>query len=178
MNCPKCAKVILNPGSMTTHIKWCGLGPHELFWTKVDKNGPGGCWIWTASRKPMGYGHMRLRNKDYNAHRVSYEIANGPIPAGMSVMHTCDVTCCVNPAHLKLGTHQANMTDCKEKRRHSHGERSNRNKLTEEQVRQIKRDHRFVHRTNNNTKELAEKYGVTAGTIGRIIYRDGWSHVE
>jgi len=44
-------------------------------------------------------------------HRVSWEIHNGPIPEGMSVLHKCDNTICTNPEHLYLGTQTQNMQD-------------------------------------------------------------------
>lgn len=77
--------------------------PHEdLFWSKVDKFGPGGCWIWTGERKPAGYGvFSRNRYGKKFAHRHSYELLVGPIPEGLEVDHLCRVTSCVNPDHLE-----------------------------------------------------------------------------
>jgi hypothetical protein len=43
------------------------------------------------------------------AHRASYEIANGPIPAGFVVDHKCHNARCVNPAHLQAATQKQNM---------------------------------------------------------------------
>lgn len=89
------------------------------FAEKVDK-GPyqKGCWLWRGSIKPRnGYGHMHAHGKDYNAHRLAYELAKGPIPSGMEVMHSCDVPHCVNPAHLSIGTHLDNMRDAAAKGR-------------------------------------------------------------
>lgn len=45
------------------------------------------------------------------AHRVAYEVAHAPIPAGMVVMHSCDNPPCVRLSHLSVGTVQANVTD-------------------------------------------------------------------
>lgn len=41
----------------------------------------------------------------------------GPIPEGMNVCHTCDVTLCVNVQHLFLGTQLENVADCADKGR-------------------------------------------------------------
>lgn len=82
----------------------------ERFWAKVDKNGPlpkyapflGPCWLWMAST-PNGYGQIAAGNgaPPIRAHRLSYELHNGPIPEGLVLDHLCQVTRCVNPSHLE-----------------------------------------------------------------------------
>lgn len=86
----------------------------DAFWSHVDKSGD--CWIWTASVGSHGYGNA-FDGKVRTAHRMSWEIANGPIPRGGWVLHRCDVKRCVNPAHLYVGTHEQNMRDAAERRR-------------------------------------------------------------
>ena len=67
----------------------------------ADENG---CWLWSGSRLPAGYGgcSWRIDGKNYGspAHRVAYRIVNGPIPEGYQVHHECGVRPCVNPEHL------------------------------------------------------------------------------
>jgi HNH endonuclease len=46
------------------------------------------------------------------AHRISWMLFRGEIPVDAHVLHKCDVTLCVNPDHLFLGTHTDNMQDC------------------------------------------------------------------
>ncbi len=70
----------------------------------VDENG---CWIWKFATYPTGYGHC-ARDSGY-AHRVSWEIANGPIPAGLTIDHLCRVRACVNPDHLDAVTIRENI---------------------------------------------------------------------
>lgn len=86
------------------------------FWSKVNKDGPGGCWLWTGLRNSVtGYGILvwgKSRSSSY-AHRVSYEMAKGPIPAGLTIDHVYERGCrhrhCVNPAHLEAVTLRENV---------------------------------------------------------------------
>lgn len=77
----------------------------DRFWEKVDKTES--CWLWTAGLMPSGYGSTNYGAPDYRtglAHRVSWELLRGPIPAGMHLDHLCRVTRCVNPDHLEIVT--------------------------------------------------------------------------
>lgn len=74
------------------------------------KPGSDGCVVWTGARSG-GYGSLCIKGKTYRAHRLVWMINEGPIPAGFCVMHLCDNPPCVNPNHLKLGTHKENMQD-------------------------------------------------------------------
>jgi hypothetical protein len=93
----------------------------------------------------------------------------------MVVMHTCDDRACVNPAHLKLGTHQENARDMMQKGRHRfqapRGERSSLSKLNEAAVRFIKR-HGEIPAT-----EIAEAFGVKHCAVWRIRTGKTWSHI-
>lgn len=83
---------------------------HEaLFWAKVDKLGPDECWLWTAYKRPAGYGTIGTnRGGHKQAHRVAYEMLVRPIPEGLELDHLCRVTSCVNPAHLEPVTRAEN----------------------------------------------------------------------
>ena len=82
----------------------------ERFWSKVEKGD--GCWLWRGAIGSHGrYGQFNVVNRSRPSHRVAWELVNGPIPAGLYVLHRCDVGLCVNPAHLFLGTQKDNMAD-------------------------------------------------------------------
>lgn len=82
------------------------------FFAKVDKTSSRiGCWLWTGARSTGGYGCLSVGGKQALAHRFSYEMAHGPIPAGKLACHKCDVRCCVNPDHIFIGTHTDNARD-------------------------------------------------------------------
>jgi hypothetical protein len=86
---------------------------------KIDKTGE--CWLWTGATDGDGYGKVRQGERLFSVHRLAYEQWVGPIPEGMVVCHTCDVTNCCNPAHLWLGTSAENTADKMAKGRWSGG---------------------------------------------------------
>lgn len=83
----------------------------ERFDAKYIPEPNSGCWIWLGQPRAQGYGGFRHEGKRKLAHRASYEIHIGLIPSGLHVLHKCDVTACVNPDHLRLGTNNDNIAD-------------------------------------------------------------------
>ena len=79
-----------------------------------------GCVFWLGALRSNGYGAISIKGKQQAAHRVAWELANGPIPAGLCVLHKCDIPCCVNPQHLFLGTKKDNSDDMLNKGRASY----------------------------------------------------------
>lgn len=157
----------------------------DRFWPKVDKTpglGPNGdCWEWRAYVHPTGYGQIGLGSAKQgvcHTHRVSWMLTHGEIPKGLLVMHKCDNRLCVNPAHLRLGTHKDNTQDMLAKGRgrapegYARGSKITKSKLTDEMVRQMRAE------TGMTYKQLSEKYGVNPGTCHRVVTRQTWAHVE
>ncbi len=145
----------------------------EIFAKRWTENPETGCWEWTFGRLTDGYGRFMIRGtgrEDY-AHRVAWEMVNGPIPKGFLVCHECDVRNCVNPDHLFLGTTKDNVRDSIAKGRFTRGERQWNSRLTETAVRSIRSSSR-------PPVELAEEYDVTESTIYNVLSRRTWKHVE
>lgn len=141
----------------------------ERFERYIDKAGV--CWQWRgAFWRRTGYGMFTYQCKTESAHRASYLLHVGKIPAGMFVLHRCDNRLCVNPEHLWLGTQQDNMRDRSEKGRRAQGVANGQSKLDEAAVREI--------RSSKKTKELADKYGVHRTLIQQIRRGKGWSHIR
>jgi hypothetical protein len=88
----------------------------EQFWTKVNMGGDG-CWNWTASTMPSGYGCLRVEGKTKSSHRTVWQLERGEIPHGLCVLHVCDNRRCVRPDHLFLGTRVDNIRDMEAKGR-------------------------------------------------------------
>lgn len=147
----------------------------QRFWTKVEKTE--GCWLWSGATNKQGYGELgKGRRGDGNiaAHRLSYEIAYGPIPPAMQVLHKCDNPGCVRPDHLFLGTQKVNLEDMTAKDHRSHysqkGEDNGRAKLTLIQVQEIRQ--RFA---NGDLRSLlAKEYRVRWRVIDRIVTGKSW----
>ena len=131
----------------------------ERFWHKVLVLGLLDCWEWQGKKNHNGYGKFYLDGKEVRAHRFVYELAYGPIPAGLQICHACDNRACCNPAHLFAGTPADNMQDMASKNRAAHVT------LTPAQIREIRK--RYIRRPTQ--EELAAEYGVSSSTIHLIV---------
>ena len=77
------------------------------------------CREWQGPRINSGYGkrYNRTTHRHELVHRAVYEMAEGPIPEGMLVLHRCDNRACFRFDHLFLGTAADNMQDASSKGR-------------------------------------------------------------
>jgi hypothetical protein len=151
----------------------------ERLWRRVTKGE--GCWEWSGSTIGAGYGMLRRdRDSSVLAHRLSWELAHGPIPEGMKVCHSCDNPPCVNPEHLFLGTQADNMADMAAKKRHKsltrpdlnpRGERNPGAKLTAAQAGEI----RAKRAEGIPQRKLARDYGVSEATVSLIVNGKRWT---
>lgn len=153
----------------------------ERFWGKVEKTD--GCWLWrgVVNLKRGGYGYFydddtRLRR----AHRVAWELTNGPLAEAESLLHSCDVPACVRPDHLSIGTQTENLADMRTKRRgHTFTPEQTRKanmanaKLDEDKVRWL----RAEAASGRTLVSIAKDLGVTPTLVGYAVHRKTWQHV-
>lgn len=142
---------------------------HGRFWSRIDKSGE--CWLWRGSVNNWGYGSIHVCDTRIYVHRLSWMLANGDIPDGMYVCHSCDNPACVRPDHLWLGTPQQNQRDMRDKGR-ARGPAVGR--LTDSQVISIREEYATG---NISTTKLAQKYGIGQSTVMHILKRRTWAHL-
>ena len=82
------------------------MSDDKRFWSKVDASGD--CWEWLAGRNPKGYGRFWRAGHMFMAHRYSYALLVGHIPAKRQIDHLCRNPGCVNPDHMELVTSREN----------------------------------------------------------------------
>ncbi len=167
----------------------------DRFWEKVQRENPRWpwCWVWTGCTPQgprAGYGVIEHHRVAVRAHRVSWELAFGPIPQGMNVCHRCDNPRCVNPSHLFLGTQADNMADAARKNRMRSwattatpqqrkklgrpGELSASAKITRNDVALI----RARHAAGDRQVDIAADYGITQTQVSRIVLHHAWRETE
>jgi len=80
-----------------------------VHYTKVDPIS--GCHLWQGAVNDGGYGTLGIDGRSQRAHRLAWSVRHGPLPPGVDVCHRCDERRCINPEHLFLDSHAANMAD-------------------------------------------------------------------
>lgn len=126
------------------------------------------CWIVTGKKTLQGYKAIcRLVDRQpvtFYAHRVAYEIANGPLEPGAQVAHTCDNPSCINPEHLFAADSRSNTID---KLRKNRGAAY----LTKEQATEIILRPHWAH---GDMTKLAHQYGVPLTVVARVLSAKSW----
>lgn len=154
----------------------------DRFWSRVDKTKT--CWNWLGATQGRGYGFCRRNGVGTGCHRISWEIAHGPIPDKLCVLHKCDNPICVNPDHLFLGTFADNVSDCISKGRRRYfrgrnpklqGANNPRAKLDDSDVIRMRKE----FDAGGITKaELGARFGVSNVMASLIVRRVNWIHVK
>jgi hypothetical protein len=140
----------------------------ERLKAKSVRNPETGCLEWKGSTVKGGYGQIgneRGRKPPFlMVNRAAYEEWVGPIPEGMFVLHSCDNPPCIEPNHLFLGDHDANMADKAAKGRGRVPQSRSRTYLSHVQklaiIEQLE--------DGKSINSLAFLYGVSRVTVRRI----------
>ena len=143
-------------------------------WARVEKRGPDECWLWRGHHAKFGYGVSTINCVPVLLHRVAWEMTHGPIPKGNFVCHKCDNPRCCNPNHLFLGTQADNMRDAAVKGRMNRGEARWCAKLTEDDVREMRR----LSASGERPAALSRKFGISLQNTIRVVRGQIWKHVE
>lgn len=155
---------------------WHQLSAKERLNKFIKVNEENQCWIWTGGKNKKGYGSLSYNGKTTIAHRLSYELYIGQIPNEMLICHHCDTPSCINPGHLFLGTNLDNSNDkfSKGRNKSSPGQRNGNSKLTDDQVRSIKK------KLKNGVKvsDISKQYEVSETNISYIKKEKTWSHIH
>lgn len=116
------------------NIEGIKLSELELnrFMNKVHVEPNSGCWLWSGTCKRggsrgSGYATITVRGITKKASRVSYAHFKEFFPKELFILHSCHTKECVNPDHLRTGTHTDNMLDRKISGRTAKAERSGLN---------------------------------------------------
>ena len=138
------------------------------FWSLVEKTST--CWLFQRIRVG-GYGRYRSCGRTFRAHRWAWTEANGPIPSGAVVMHICDTPACVNPAHLRIGTHAENVADRHHKGRSASGEAVGTTRLSNLDIQTIR-----LFCPPLAPVDVARHFHMSASGIRKIVRGLNWKH--
>lgn len=151
----------------------------DRFWTKVDKRSPTECWEWNSNKNNKGYGLFKVSAAVGNklAHRLAFEDKNGRLAKGALVLHSCDNRLCVNPSHLRAGTHKDNVSDMDLRGRRVppglHGEAVPSSKFTENLIIRVRND--YV--SGASAKTISVDHRIPLKSLPDILSGRSWHHL-
>ena len=111
-----------------------------------------------------GYGVVSFNGSQIGAHRLICEWANGPSDGKNHAAHSCGISRCVNPKHLRWATAKENSNDNKLRGITNAGERHGVAKFSNAEVAEIRKE----IKSGVKQRRICEKYGVSPMTISRI----------
>lgn len=119
------------------------------------------CWISQGALDREGYKQVRVGGRGtapVYAHRLGYEEAHGPIPAGLTVDHLCRVRSCRRGSHLEAVTRGENVR------------RGERVKLTPALAREIRK----LRGGGALPSELAARFGIAPCSVVNVCAGRTW----
>lgn len=142
---------------------------------KYSKPLSNGCIEWTGSTVTRGYPVVAFKDELYSVRRLVLSWHAGPISPRKVVLSSCRNRLCVNPAHLRAGSHtEAYVASGSADRIVQRGTKNGQAKLNPEAVRSIRR----MRAQGVSSGLLAAMLGVSTAAILKVEKRETWSHVE
>lgn len=159
----------------TSHTVLPKKTAYQWFIEALANHSGDGCLLWPYAKTNAGYGSFRLHMKNMSVHIASYELAYGPVPEGLWVLHTCDTPPCFNPRHLLSGTCKDNELDKHSKNRGAYGIEHGGHVLSESQVLHIRK----LHADGLSSYAISQmsEFGVSKPTILSIVNRRTWNRL-
>ena len=149
--------------------------PKTLLVYADTSSGPDACWPWTGYREPHGYGRINRLGERVLAHRAVYEELVGPIPDGADILHDCDNVACVNPAHLRPGSHAENMNDMVKRGRSQNKKGSEVHSAVIDEV--VAAQVKALLRAGYSAPGVANALGISKHITADIQRGKTWRHV-
>lgn len=136
------------------------------------------CWPWDGViiTTPHGlkYGQFTFRlnigaSVRLPAHRHSWFMHNHnpcmpTLTKSLVIRHMCNISLCVNPLHLTIGTQRDNIHDAIKSGRFAIGDKNGKTKISDEDVKMI----RILLKNGCRPDVIATKYKVASSTIYHI----------
>ena len=144
----------------------------EFIYNAINTNTEN-CIVMPFRATETGYIQVRYKGKIIGAHRLSLALFLGNFELN-EVLHNCDIRACVNPTHLRNGSHSDNMKDMVARNRQNlpFGSNHPNSKLTEEDIPKIRELLKTTTMVN-----IAKQFNVDRKTITKIRDNKTWSQV-
>ena len=134
-----------------------------------------GCITGPFKRTQDGYARIHFAGKMRRVTRlICGALAARELLPDEVAMHSCDNPPCINPKHLRIGSHADNQRDSVEKGRKAHGAGHGRATLRDDEVLTM----RALYAQGGWTQEgLAKRFGVSKSAVKHILRRRHWRHL-
>lgn len=153
----------------------------ERFLDKFAQGNSDECWNWQANTNGSGYGLLwSLEDKrKVLAHRYSLTYFTGiKLRPNQLVLHSCDNPACVNPAHLRAGSHKDNVADMDARGRRVvvalKGDGNPGSTLKPSEVASLLRD----YIAGVPRKDIAAKYRISEYSVSDYTDGKSWTHLH
>ena len=130
------------------------------------------CLFWPFASRADGYGNILWKGKYVTAHHAVCFEAHGPPPStGYYAAHKCRHKACIAPRHLRWATPKQNQHDRIADGTSNAGEAHGMAKLTDRQV-------RYIRRSAKSLSVLSKELKISKSQIGLVRQGLRWKHVR